>query len=155
MCIRDRLDDGRDVDLNVRIRSPELLSDARWDRYQRGFVSIRAIVQGIYSGNNTYPENPLYFLTVTPLQKLPTTQPPNSSTPWHISVSFYDKARRADSEKLEQQFSVPKKVTLKGRLYGISFYLDYGSDPIATNPLVLAVHAADPWYHDRQLHVSL
>ncbi len=56
-----KLDEGKDVDLDVRIRFPELLSDARWDQYQRGFVSIRAVVQGVYSGNNRYPDNPLYF----------------------------------------------------------------------------------------------
>ena len=118
---KGKLDEGEHVDLELRIRSPELLPDARWDRYQRGFVSIRAVGQGVYSGNNSYPENHLYFVIVKPLQKLRSTQPPNSSTPWHISVSFYDKARRADFEELERQFSVPKKVTLKDRLHGIGF----------------------------------
>ena len=144
------LDEGEDVELVVRIRSPELLSDAWWDQYQHP----RRSAGGLLWKQHLPRESPS-FLIVKPLLKLPTTQPPNSSTPWHISLSFYDKARRADFEKLERQFNVPKKMTLKGRLYGISFYLVYESDPIATNPLVSAVHAADPWYHVRQLHVSL
>ena len=58
---KGKVDEGEHVDLELRIRSPELLLDARWDRYQRGFVSIRVVVQGVYSGNNSYPENPQYF----------------------------------------------------------------------------------------------
>ena len=43
---KGKLDEGEHVDLELRMRFPELLLDARWERYQRGFVSIRAIVQG-------------------------------------------------------------------------------------------------------------
>ena len=114
---------------------------------------MKAEVQGVYLGSNDYPEPPLFALKVTPLQRLATIQPPNSETPYHISVAFFDPAERRSFTALEQKYSEPREVTLKGRIRGMAFYLD-ATDPIASDPLIQSVHGKGHYAH-KPLHVSL
>ena len=89
-----------------------------------------------------------------PLQKLPTSTPPNSETPYHISVAFFDPAKRKMFEELERKYSKSKTVTLQGEIQGSSFKLDTTRCPVGSDELVKRLHAAGHYYN-RPLHISL
>ena len=92
---RGKIPDGVDYDLTQRIRNQKLLKDEKWHSYKKGFKTLKCKIRGVYLGsNNTYANDPLYVIEMHPLQKLPTSKPPNSETPYHISVAFFDPKKR-------------------------------------------------------------
>ena len=145
---------GRDPDLSERMRNPRLLDDARWELYKQGFTELKARVRGVYLGSQAYPEQPLFALEVTPLQRLPTNQPPNTATPYHISIAFFDPAKRREFAALEARYRKPRTVTLKGQIRGLAFYLDENRDPIARDKLLHRIFRAGHYGH-KELHISL
>ena len=151
---RGQIPPGENFELEKRIRDPRLLGDAAWEAYKRNFTTIRCKVKGVYLGSNEYPDNPLFSLRVTPLSELPTTRAPNSDTPWHISIEFFDPAQRQAFTALEQKYSKTRNLTLRGWIQGLAFYLDTSTDPIGSDPLVQEVHAKGHYRH-KPLHISL
>ncbi len=88
---------GTDVELADRTRKG-LMDRQRWESYKQGFKELKAKIRGVYLGNNgPWHSQPLFALEVIPLQKLPTTQPPNTATPYHISVAFTTRPSDANS----------------------------------------------------------
>ena len=151
---RNAIPAGRDPGLPERMRNPRLLEDARWEKYKQGFTELKANVRGVYLGSNENPERPLFALEVIPQQRLPTSQPPNTATPYHISISFYDPAQRRDFTALEARYSKWRTVTLKGFIRGLAFYLDEKRDPIARDPLLQRIFKSGHYGH-KGLHISL
>ena len=111
-------------------------------------------MRGVYLGSQGYPEQPLFALEVTPLQRLPTNQPPNTATPYHISIAFSDPAKRREFTALEARYRKPRTVTLKGVVRGLAFYLDESRDPIARDALLQRVFRSGHYGH-KGLHISL
>ena len=152
---RNAVPTGEDVALEDRTRAG-LGDDARWAKYKEGFTALRCKLRGAYLGNNhpQYASQPLFALEVKPLQRLPTTQPPNTATPYHVSVAFWDKKQREDFAALQQRFASTREVTLRGKIHGSIFELDPLSCPVGSDPLVRRVHQ-NGHYANRPLHVSL
>ena len=116
---RNAVPTGEDIALEARTRAG--LQDAtRWARYKEGFRALRCKIRGTYLGNNhpQFASQPLFALEVKPLQKLPTTQPPNTATPYHVSVAFWDRVQREDFAALQQRFASSREVTLRGQIRG-------------------------------------
>ena len=152
---RGKIPDGVDYDLTQRIRNQKLLKDEKWHSYKKGFKTIRCRIKGVYLGSNyTYANEPLYVIEVHPLQKLPTSKPPNSETPYHISVAFWDPKKRKMFEELERKYSKSRTVSLRCEIHGLSFKLDTTRCPVGSDELVKRVHAAGHYYH-KPLHISL
>ena len=152
---RGKIPDGVDYDLTPRIRDRNLLKDEKWHSYKKGFKTIRCRIKGVYLGSNyTYANEPLYVIEVHPLQKLPTSKPPNSETPYHISVAFWDPQKRKLFEELERKYSQSRTVVLQGEIEGSSFKLDTKKCPVGSDELVKRLHSTGH-YHNRSLHISL
>ena len=151
---RGKIPDGVDYDLTQRIRNKKLLKDEKWYSYKKGFKTIRCRIKGVYLGSNyTYANEPLYVIEVHPLQKLPTSKPPNSETPYHISVAFWDPKKRKMFEELERKYSQSRTVVLQGEIEGSSFKLDTKKCPVGSDELVKKLHSTGH-YHNRPLHIS-
>ena len=151
---RGKIPDGVDYDLTQRIRNKKLLKDEKWYSYKKGFKTIRCRIKGVYLGSNyTYANEPLYVIEVRPLQKLPTSKPPNSETPYHISVAFWDPQKRKLFEELERKYSQSRTVVLQGEIEGSSFKLDTKKCPVGSDELVKRLHS-EGYYHNRPLHIS-
>ena len=156
---RGKIPDGVDYDLTQRIRNKKLLKDEKWYSYKKGFKTIRCRIRGVYLGSNytdgyQWADQPLYVIEVHPLQKLPTSKPPNSETPYHISVAFWDPQKRKLFEELERKYSQSRTVTLRGEIEGSSFKLDTKKCPVGSDELVKKLHSTGH-YKNRPLHISL
>ena len=149
---RGAVPEGTDVELADRTRRG-LMERQRWDTYKKGFKEIKAKIRGVYLGNNgPWHNQPLFAIEVMPLQKLPTTQPPNTATLYHISVAFYDPAKRRDFETLHLRYSRTRTIVLKGEIRGGTFEITKG--PIYKDTLLRKLHS-EGHYGDRSLHISL
>ena len=111
---------GVDTDVMDRL-SPASLAD--WDGVVRRFTRFRAKVRARYM-NAAYGADPLLVLEVQPLGNFPTTKPPNTETPWHISVAFYDRRQRREFDALVGKYRKFEVKTLDGHIQGASFELD-------------------------------
>ena len=141
---------GVDTDVMDRL-SPA--SQADWDGVVRRFTRFQAKVRARYM-NAAYGSDPLLVLEVQPLGNFPTTMPPNSETPWHISVAFYDRGQRRDFEKLVEKYRRSEVKTLVGHIQGASFELDTLRCEVGSDPLLQRLHRSG-YYGDRPLHISL
>ena len=142
---------GTDVELAKRARKG-LMEPQRWDSYKKGFKEIKAKIRGVYLGNNAWSTQPLFALEVTPQQRLPTIQPPNTATPYHISVAFYDPAKRRAFDTLQQRYSRTRTVVLQGEIRGASFELTKG--PVHDDALLRDLHKEGHYGH-KSIHISL
>ena len=127
-----------------------------WDNIKKGLTSIKAKVRADYLHSPQYPDTPLLVMKVEPLQKLPTTRPTGSQTPYHISIAFYAKQpadfrRRMDAVQLK--YARSRTVMLKGHVQGSTFVLSESS-PIANDPEIKYLHD-NSYYASRPLHLSL
>ena len=152
---RGNIPTGVDYDHTQRMRNQNLLKDERWESYKKGFKTLQCRIRGVYLGNNSNSANqPLFAIEVQPLQKLPTSKPPNSATPYHISVAFFDPNKRNMFDELERKYSKNKIVTLRGEISGLTFKLDTTRCPVGSDELIKRVHAEGHYYYS-PLHVSL
>ena len=156
---------GVDTDIMDRL-SKEAKDD--WDNVHRHFNRFKAMVRAHYN-NSDYGSDPLLVLEVkphgphTPHQsgrvqrgmQFPTTKPPNSETPWHITIDFSSRHNRREMQQLIDKYSTWKEYTLVGEISrsGGSFQLDRHRCEIASDPLV-QLHDGG-YYGDRGLHISL
>ena len=147
---------GEDTDIMNRL-SKEAKAD--WDNVHRHFNRFKAMVRVRYM-NSDYGADPLLVLEVKPLKQrgmqFPTTKPPNSETPWHITIDFSNSGNRRDMQRLIAKYSTFKEYTLVGQISGSggSFQLDRHRCEIASDPLVQQLHDAG-YYGNRGLHISL
>ena len=141
---------GVDTDVMDRL-SPE--SQADWDRVVRRFTRFRAKVRARYM-NAAYGSDPLLVLEIQPLGKFPTTKPPNTETPWHISVGFYSDEYAREFKALVNKYRNFEVKTLVGHIQGASFYLDTLRCDIGRDPLLQHLHRLGH-YGNRPLHISL
>jgi hypothetical protein len=126
-----------------------------WESVRNNFTRLRCRVRARYSGSNESPDTPLLMLEVDPLQELPTTKPPDSATPWHISVAFYNPQRKQSFKAIERRYTQWREYTLIGWIQGASFYLDPQRCPVGSDPDLQALIRSDPWYGHKPIHISL
>jgi len=159
---------GEDTDIMDRL-SKQANDD--WDNVHRNFDSFHALVRAHFN-NSDYGADPLLVLEVKPhgirepngsgyrrqrgMMQFPTTKPPNSETPWHITIDFYNRWNRRDMDRLIEKYSTWKEYTLVGQLSGSggSFQMDRHRCEIASDPLVQQLHDAG-YYGDRPIHMSI
>ena len=148
---------GEDTDIMNRL-SKEAKGD--WENVHRHFNRFKAMVRARYM-NSDYGADPLLVLEVKPLKQrgiqFPTTQPPNSETPWHITVDFSDSRNSAKMRRMRrliETYSTYKEYTLVGHIQGSSFELDRLRCEVGRDPLLQQLHDAG-YYGDRPLHISL
>ena len=147
---------GRIPDVNWTDVMDRLTPRARnnWDIVRDNFRQLRCRIRAEYLGSNAHPNNPLLVLAVYPMQILPVRGQGDPDIPWHISLSFYDPERKPEFTAVEQKYGQSRIVTLEGWIQGSTFQLDPMLCPIASDPVVRNLHAADPYYGDAPLHVS-
>ena len=141
---------GIDTDVMNRL-SPESLAD--WDRVVRRFTRFRAKVRARYM-NAAYGTDPLLVLEIQPIGIFPTTKPPNSETPWHISVGFYSDEHAREFKALVDKYRKFEIKTLVGHIQGASFELDTLRCDVGSDPLLQHLHRLG-YYGNRPLHISL
>ena len=142
---------GVDTEIMDRL-SPAAEED--WDRVKQRFTRFRANVRARYM-NSDYGSDPLLVLEVKPLgNNFPTTKPPNSETPWHISVDFYNRENADELKALVNKYRKFEVKTLVGHIQGSSFELDTLRCDVGTDPLLQHLHQQG-YYGDRPLHISL
>ena len=95
------------------------------------------------------------MLEVDPLQELPTTKPPDSATPWHISVAFYNPQRKQSFKAIERRYTQWREYTLIGWIQGASFYLDPQRCPVGSDPDLQALIRSDPWYGHKPIYLPV
>ena len=148
---KGRVAPGVDTDVMNRL-SPESLED--WDKVVRRFTRFRAKVRARYM-NAAYGSDPLLVLEVQPLGgNFPTTKPPNSETPWHISVDFYNRGNARELKALVNKYRQFEVKTLVGHIQGASFELDTLRCDVGSDPLLQHLHRLG-YYGNRPLHISL
>ena len=141
---------GIDTDVMNRL-SPESLAD--WDRVVRRFIRFRAKVRARYM-NAAYGTDPLLVLEIQPIGNFPTTKPPNSEIPWHISVAFYSDENKREFKALVDKYRKFEIKTLVGHIQGASFELDTLRCDVGSDPLLQHLHRLG-YYGSRPLHISL
>ena len=120
---------------------------------------IQVVISLWVSGSESNPDDPLIGFQVRPLngQHMVLDRPPAYGTPWHISVGFAKNPPSPEQRAFMRRFAHPRIVRLRFseiKWNGVAT-LDPERDPIASDPVVKAFHASDPWYADRPLHISL
>ena len=130
-------------------------AEADWETIRTTFTRLRCRIRGRYLGSNTYPDTPLFVLEVVPLEPLPTIKPPNSETPWHISVAFYNPQLARDFNVLIDRYAHFREYTLIGWIQGASFYLDTHACPIGSDVQLQELVRQDPSYGHKPIHISL
>ena len=143
---------GVDTDIMQRL---SVAAEADWDAIRTQFTRLRCRIRARYSGNNAFPDNPLLVLEVVPLEELPTTKPPNSETPWHISVAFYNPALAREFQVITDRYALPREFTLEGWIQGSTFVLDTRECPVGSDRQLQELVAQDPWYGHKAIHISL
>ena len=134
--------------------------DEDYDRLARELerTGLWAVVRLWVSGNSDWPENPLMGLEVRPLRGENTLmhRAPNFGTPWHISVGFANNPPTEAQLAFAERYKRPRIVNLQFKRINDTAYaeLDTERDPVATDPIVQAVHR-NGHYKDRPLHISL
>ena len=134
--------------------------DEDYDRLARDLerTGLRAVVRLWISGNSDWPENPIIGLEVRPLRGENTLmhRAPNFGTPWRISIGFAKNPPTEEQVAFAEHYRRPRVVNLQIKRINYTGYaeLDTERDPIATDPIVQAVHR-NSFYKDRPLHISL
>ena len=141
---------GIDTDVMDRL-SPASLAD--WDSVVRRFTRFRAKVRARYM-NAAYGTDPLLVLEIQPIGNFPTTKPPNSEIPWHISVAFYSDENKREFKALVDKYRKFEIKTLVGHIQGASFELDTLRCDVGSDPLLQHLHRLG-YYGNRPLHISL
>jgi len=121
---------------------------------RRQWLLDHGMIAQVQAWRETHDGHTLVGLRVepetTPLMK----EPPNRGTPWHISVAFDPEPRLY--EAFLHQWGRPRRVRLQ--FWRINWNavatLDPWVDPVAKDPVVRRMHERDPWYGDRELHIS-
>jgi len=146
-----QIPDGTNTELTDRL-SP---MSQDWEGLRKNFTSLKCKVRARYMGGNQWPGNPLLILEIRPLQELPTTKPPNSETPWHITVGFYEPSRDRAFKKIVEKYIDWEEYTLIGWIQGASFYLDTNACPVGSDPDLQNLIRADAYYGHKPIHISL
>ena len=73
----------------------------------------------------------------------------------HISVAFFDPAKRRDFTAVETKYRKSRTVTLKGKIRGMAFYLDEENCPIGRDPLLQRLFKTGYYHYKGGLHVSM
>ena len=141
---------GIDTDVMDRL-SPA--SQADWDSVVKRFTRFRAKVRARYM-NAAYDSEPLLVLEIQPLGDFPTVKPPNSETPWHVSVGFYSRAYAREFNALVDKYREFEVKTLVGHIQGASFELDTLRCDVGSDRLLQRLHRLG-YYGNRPLHISL
>ena len=141
---------GDDTEIMDRL-SPEASAD--WDNVKRRFTRFQAKVRARYM-DSEFNEQPLLVLEIQPVGPFPTTKPPNSNTPWHVSVGFYDHAYAREFKQLVDKYRKFEIKTLVGHIQGASFELDTLRCDVGSDPLLQHLHRLG-YYGNRPLHISL
>ena len=85
---------GEDTEIMNRL-TPQAEED--WENVKMRFTRFKAMVRARYM-NSDYGADPLLVLEGKPLKQrgmqFPTTKPPNSETPWHITIDFSNSGNR-------------------------------------------------------------
>ena len=106
------------------------------------------------AGNNAYPENPLIGLKVIPLEQTVTNAPALHTKVWHISVAFKDPKNASLERAFAKKYKEPKILRLWFSRIGHNAVSElHHSDPIASDPVVQALHQAS-YYRSRKLHIT-
>ena len=147
---KGRIAPGVDTDVMDRL-SPASLAD--WDGVVRRFTRFRAKVRARYM-NAAYGTDPLLVLEIQPIGNFPTTKPPNSEIPWHISVAFYSDENKREFKALVDKYRKFEIKTLVGHIQGASFELDTLRCDVGSDPLLQHLHRLG-YYGNRPLHISL
>ena len=144
-------------------KSPEVYTDIEqrlskrakrdWEGATKNFTEIECKIKAEYLPSTGYADNPLFAIVVKPLQKLPTTKPPGSETPYHISIAFHEPHVAKLLKAIHSEYAKWKTVFLKGYVQGSTFVLDEKS-PIASDPKIKEAHSKS-YYAKRPLHMSL
>ena len=108
------------------------------------------------TGSNVYPHNPLIGLEVIPLETPVTNKPATHTGKWHISVAFHEHYNKDLERAFIEKYNTPQQLRLI--FWNISRWnavseLDVNNDPIASDPVVQALHQASH-YRDRPLHIT-
>ena len=145
--LRGQVVEDRHIDIMDRIR-PWAQED--WDSV------VRVRLRSVYLPSNRHPEAPLLALAVEQLdpEEAPVFGKPQSETPLHISVAFYNAERKREFDEVFERYQKPQEVVLHGRIQGSTFELR-PPDPIAADPEVAALKRGDAYYGNRPLHISL
>ena len=145
---------GEDTEIMNRL-TPQAEED--WENVKMRFTRFKAMVRARYM-NSDYGGDPLLVLEVKPLKgrgiQFPTTKPPNSETPWHITVDFSNRYNRRGMKRLIERYSTFKEYTLVGHIQGSSFELDRLRCDVGSDRLLQELHDAG-YYGNRPLHISL
>ena len=141
---------GVDTDVMDRLSAA---SQADWYGVVRRFTRFQAKVRARYM-NAAYGAEPLLVLEIIPLGNFPTTKPPNTETPWHVSVGFYDRAYAREFKALVNKYRNFEVKTLVGHIQGASFELDTLRCEVGSDPLLQNLHRLGH-YGNRPLHISL
>ena len=145
-----RIPRGTNTDVMDRL-SP---MSADWHGVTHNFTSFRCKIRARYMGSNRWSDNPLLVLEVKPLEEIPTTKPPNSQTPWHITVGFYDSYKAQEFRNIVEKYLDWTEYTLIGWVQGASFYLDTERCPVGSDQDLLALIRSDPYYGHKPIHMS-
>ena len=142
-----------DTDWSLRRAPPNRVFNRRRNQIlQRGLLCRLQLWVG---GSNEYPDNPLLGLQVTPLEQQITNAPATHIGVWHISVAFKDPKNRKLEKAFIKKYETPIILRLFFREINWNAHseLDPWNDPIATDPVVTALHQASH-YKDRALHIT-
>jgi len=60
--------------------------------------------------NAAYGSDPLLVLEIQPIGNFPTTKPPNTETPWHVSVGFYSDEHAREFKALVNKYRKFEKL---------------------------------------------
>ena len=144
--------EGIDKCIMTRLRPG---ADADWNSVKRNFTKMRVRMHAEYLGSNEYSTTPLFVIRVVPLDPhlMPVWGKPNSETPLHISIGFYDPEQKRRFDAVHRRYLKPREVELLGYIEGSTFRLNGG--PIANDDDIQLLHANDKWYGHIPLHVSM
>ncbi len=143
---------GIDTDIMKRIHR---WANADWDSVMYNFDRMRVRIHAEYLGSNAWPTTPLFVISVVPLDPhlMPVWGKPNSETPLHISIGFYDPEQKRRFDAVHRRYLKPREVELLGYIEGSTFRLNGG--PIANDDDIQLLHANDKSYGHKPLHVSM
>ena len=106
-------------------------ANADWNSVKYNFTRMRVRMHAEYLGSNAWHTTPLFVISVVPLDPhlMPVWGKPNSETPLHISIGFYDPEQKRRFDAVHRRYLKPREVELLGYIEGSTFRLNGG--PIA------------------------
>ena len=148
---------------------PSLPDDPDWygrapddDEYQRRKQhllqhGLLCRVKTSIGGSSAYPMVPLLSLQVIPLEVPLMIKPAKHNRVWHISIGFHNVNNRSLEEAFFEKYGTWTTVRLRFEHINDQAFaaLDTSSCPIATDPIIQAMHQAPGnYYKNRPLHIS-